>query len=136
MSGHKSRVHWPKQAGNILGLLRANQSLFSILQVWYTDRLHYYPSKEYTSCAWFGNDKPSLDNQIKLCIKSMDRCCINLDTRDARAFSVCLIPLSADGTLGTPSYNVKLVTTNPFRTAFNESSFCAQGIRHSFLESL
>lgn len=101
--------------------------LVSVLQVWYSDRLHYYSSKEYTSYAWFGNDKPSLENQIKLCTKSLDRCCINLNRRDARAFSVCRIQLSTDGTLDTPNYNVKLVSTNPFRTSDNENSFCAQG---------
>ena len=95
--------------------------------MWYSDRLHYYPSKEYVSSAWFGNDKSSLENQVKLCTKSLDRCCIHLDARDARAFSVCHIPLSSDGTLGTPRYDVSLVSINPFRPASTESTFFAEG---------
>ena len=95
--------------------------------MWYSDRLHYYHSKEYVSSTWFGNDKSSLENQIKLCTKSLDRCCIHLDARDARAFGVCRIPLSSDGTLGTPRYDVNLVSINPFRPASTESAFFAEG---------
>lgn len=96
-------------------------------QVLYSERLYYYPSKEYTSSVWLGKDKASLENQIKLCTKSLDRCCISLDTRDVRAFSVCHIPLSKDGTLGTPRYDVKLISTNPYRTNDHIGTFRAQG---------
>ncbi|KAJ7391766.1 hypothetical protein OS493_016053 [Desmophyllum pertusum] len=73
------------------------------------------PPKNTHQTTWIGNDTSSLEDQIKLCTKSLDRCCINLDARDARAFGVCRIPLARDGTLGIPSYNVKLISTNPFR---------------------
>ena len=95
--------------------------------MWYSDRLHYYPSKEYVSSTWFGSDKSSLEKQVKLCTKSLDRCCIHLDARDARAFGVCRIPLSSDGTLGTPRYDVNLVSINPFRPASTENAFFAEG---------
>ena len=97
------------------------------LQVWYSERLYYCPTEEYRSSTWLGNDRSLLENQIKLCTKSLDRYCICLDARGARAFSVCRIPLCCDGTLGIPRYDVKLAPTNPFRTDWDERTICAQG---------
>jgi len=96
-------------------------------QILYSEKLYYYPSKEYTSSVWLSKDKTSLEKQIKLCTKSLDRCCISLDARNARAFSVCRIPLTKDGTLGTPRYDVKLISPNPYRTNYNIGTFYAQG---------
>ena len=110
---------------------RLNASItdcFHLLQVWYSERLYYYPSNEYTSTAWFGHDNSLLENQIKLCTKALHRCCICLDARAPRAFGLCRIPLFKDGTLGIPRFDVKLISASPFKTNFMERTFNAQGL--------
>ena len=98
-----------------------------VFQVFYSDRLHYYPSKEYATFAGYSNDKQSLENQIKDCIKSSDRCCLELDKRAARAITVCRVLVSKDGTMETATFDVRLMATNPYRNSDSEDSFYAQG---------
>ena len=98
-----------------------------MFQVFYSDRLHYYPSKEYATFTQYSTDKQSLENQIKDCIKTSDRCCLELDKRAARAITVCRVLVSEDGTLQAPTFDIRLMATNPYRNSDNEDSFCAQG---------
>lgn len=118
--------------------LKGKACIYVVYKVWYSERLHYYPSKEYTSCSWLCNDKPSLENQIKVCTKSLERCCISLDKdkRAAIAFSVCRVPVLADGMLGIPIYDVKLVSINPYRRTDDENLFFAQELDFDFLQEL
>ena len=118
-------IHTEKGANSLINLNYVN--ILIVFQVFYSDRLHYYPSKEYATVAQYGNDKQSLENQIKDCVKSSDRCCLELDERGARAISVCRVLVSEDGTMQAPTFDIRLMATNPYRNSDNEDSFCAQG---------
>ncbi|PFX16208.1 hypothetical protein AWC38_SpisGene19528 [Stylophora pistillata] len=113
--------------------LMGKTHIYVIYKVCYSERLHYYPAVEYRSSSWLGNDKSSLENQIELCTKSLDECCVFVDVRGPRAFSICRIPLTCGGTLGIPAYDVKLTSTNPFRTDWDEKTFFAQELDFEFV---
>lgn len=66
----------------------------------------------------------------------MDRCCISLDVRGPRALSVCRIPLTCGGILGIPMYDVKLTSTNCFRTDWEGKTFFAQELDFEFVNWL
>jgi len=110
--------------------------IYVVNKVFYSDRLHYYPSKEYATFTQYSNDKQSLENQIKDCIKSSDRCCLELDKRAARAITVCRVLVSEDGTMQAPTFDIRLMATNPYRNSDNEYSFCAQELDFAFLRQL
>ncbi|XP_027045171.1 uncharacterized protein LOC113673023 [Pocillopora damicornis] len=116
--------------------LAGKTHIYVICKVCDSERLHYYPTVEYRSNSWLGNDKSLLENQIRLCTKSLDRCCISLDVRGPRALSVCRIPLTCGGILGIPMYDVKLTSTNCFRTDWEGKTFFAQELDFEFVNWL
>lgn len=53
--------------------------------------------------------------------------CVVQDDNGPRAFNFCKVPVSKDGTLGVPDFNVKLVPTNAFEQSKDEFLFFAEG---------
>ncbi|KAK3740888.1 hypothetical protein QZH41_013406, partial [Actinostola sp. cb2023] len=89
-----------------------------------SERLHYYSSTPYQCSSWMGRDTAAIEAQIEHVTKSEP--CIRYDDDAPRAFSLCKVAISQDGSVGTPDYSVTLTPANPYEQDRDQGVFIAE----------